>query len=239
MKTKCVIVDDEPIAVSVIRSHLQQFKEIQIVAECGSAIEAFEILKSKTVDLIFLDIQMPELTGLDFLRSISNPPKVIITTAYRDYALEGYELDVVDYLLKPIPFDRFLKAVNKYYQLTSDPAIQLVKPSDSQGDDFLYVRSNKKVYKIKIEDIIYLESMREYVKIHTTEGEIITKSPLTNFENNLPSERFIRIHKSFIVAFNYIKSFSSTSFYVNGTELPLSRGYKIEALKQMGYKKDI
>ncbi len=209
------------------------------MAECNSAIEAFEVLKSKSVELMFLDIQMPELTGLDFLRSITKPPKVIITTAFRDYALDGYDLDVVDYLLKPIPFDRFLKAINKFYQVSDSSEIQFVSGSGSIAEEFIYVRSNKKVFKINVKDIFYLESLREYVKIYTAEETVTTKNTLSSFESSLPSDRFIRIHKSFIISIAHIKSFSATIIDVNGTELPLSRGYKLEVLKQLGYKKSL
>ena len=173
MKTKCIIVDDEPLALEVIESHLKKFKDIEIVARCNDAIEAFEIIKKKSVDLIFLDIQMPQMTGLDFLKTLNKPPKVIITTAYREYALDGYELDVVDYLLKPISFERFMKAINKYYQSADNAVILSDNGQQSQQtDSYIYVKADKKVVKILLRDIFFIESLKDYVQIHTLKKSI-------------------------------------------------------------------
>jgi len=241
MKTKCIIVDDEPLAIEVIESHLKKFKDIEIITTCNNAIEAFEIIKKRPVDLIFLDIQMPQLTGLDFLKSLSRPPKVIITTAYREYALDGYELDVVDYLLKPISFERFMKAINKYYQI-ADTAIFVSDNSNSpqQSDSYIYVKADKKVNKILLKDIVFIESLKDYVQIHTTKKSIVTKNQIGNLEEKLPADKFVRIHKSYIVSILRIDAFTSNTIEIKTKELPIGRSYKNMVLKTLNYpNKDV
>ena len=210
MKTKCIIVDDEPLAIEVIESHLKKFKDLEIIARRNDAIEAFEILKKSKIDLVFLDIQMPQMTGLDFLKTVNKPPKVIITTAYREYALDGYELDVVDYLLKPISFERFMKAINKYY-LYKDNEIIVSDNSQfsQQSDSYIYVKADKKIVKILLQDILYIESIKDYVQIYTTRKSIITKNQIGNLEEKLPADKFVRIHKSYIVSISRIDAFTS------------------------------
>jgi len=176
VKTKCVIIDDEPLAIELIKDHVSKFSELEIVGTCSNAIEGFELLKAQQVDLVFLDIQMPMLTGIEFLRSLSNPPKVIFTTAYREYALESYELEVVDYLLKPISFDRFFKALNKYFKTLEKTTVSV--PAESKLDAssrYIYVNMNKKHHKILFTDILYADSIKDYVRIHTSNSKIITK----------------------------------------------------------------
>jgi len=233
MKTKCIIVDDEPLAIEVIESHLKKFKEIDILARCNDAIEAFEILKNKSVDLIFLDIQMPQLTGLDFLKSLAKPPKVIITTAYREYALEGYELDVVDYLLKPISFERFMKAINKYYQCVNNSVI--ISDNSSVQDSYIYVKADKKVIKILLKDIFYIESLKDYVQIYTIRKSIVTKNQIGFLEEKLPADKFVRIHKSYIVSISRIDAFTSNTIEIKNKELPIGRSYKNLVLKTLNY----
>jgi len=239
MKTKCLIIDDEPIAISVIRNHLQKLENIEIVAECKNAIQAFEVLKKTKIDLMFLDIQMPEITGLEFLKTINNPPKVIIVTAYRDYAIEGFELDVVDYLLKPVTFERFLKSVNKYYQFVSDNEVRINSDIETTGTGYIYIKENKRVCKIYLNDILYLESMKEYVKIHTTQKQFITKNSIGQFESKLPENNFVRVHRSFIVSISKILSFNSTSIELFNTNIPISRTYKASALAALNYAGEI
>ena len=225
MKTGCIIVDDEPIARKIIRTHLEAFQDIEIVAECKNAIEAFDIIVKKHVDLIFLDIHMPQISGINFLKSLKNPPKVIITTAHRDYAVEGYELDIVDFLLKPISFDRFLKAINKFYSL-NETSIKLDKEAKLDDSAFIYLKVGSETHKIFLSDIIYLESFKEHLIIHTTNRTIEIIHKISDIENKLPSENFIRIHKSFIVSINKIKSFNSQSIKIRDKELPIGRTYK-------------
>jgi len=232
MKTKCLIVDDEPLARDLIRSHIDKLENFEVVAECGDAIKAFQALREKQVDLIFLDIQMPQITGIEFLKTLKHPPKVILTTAFREYALDGFDLDVVDYLLKPITFERFLKAVNKFYQESSDE-VQPV-PSNNIGfnndDPFIYVKENKKVVKIYLNEILYIEGLSEYVQIYTSKKKIITKTSMVNMEDKLPDESFLRVHKSFIISLDKIEAFTAASIEVPGKEIPIGRSYKNNVL---------
>ncbi|NOR74030.1 MAG: response regulator [Draconibacterium sp.] len=237
MKTKCLVVDDEPLARDLMRSHIEKLENFEIVAECGDAMKALQKLRTNHVDLMFMDIQMPQITGIEFLKTLKNPPKVIITTAYREYAIDGFELDVVDYLLKPITFERFLKSINKYYQIAQEE-IQNVAPVISQAlanDAFIYVKENKKVIKLHLSDINYVEGLSEYVQIHTTKKKIITKTSMTNMQAKLPDTGFIRIHKSFIVSMGKIEAFTSHSIDVPGKELPIGRSYKNSVLEALKY----
>ena len=227
MKTRCVIIDDEPIARSVIKKHLENIPNTNVIAECRNAMEAISVLQKDKVDLMFLDIQMPKLTGLDFLKTLKNPPKVIIVTAYRDFAIEGYELDVIDYLLKPVSFERFLKAMNKYFENNDSRPILLSDDRQSLSPDlFIYVKENKKVQKIYLKDILYIESLKEYIRIHTNSNKIVTKVQIGYIEKQLPQDHFLRIHKSFIVGLMHVTAFTSHSIEIGDIELPLSRSYK-------------
>ena len=226
MKVKSIIVDDEPIARKIIRTHLKSFQDIEIVAECKNAIEAFDILVKKQVDLIFLDIQMPQISGVSFLKSLKSPPKVIITTAHRDYAVEGYELDIVDFLLKPISFDRFLKAINKFYAINESNSIIIENEPIINSTTFIYVKVGGETHKIFLADIIYLESFKEHLLIHTSNRTIEIIHKISDIEKKLPSNNFIRIHKSYIVSINKIKSFSSQSIKICDKDIPIGRTYK-------------
>jgi DNA-binding LytR/AlgR family response regulator len=228
MKTKCLIIDDEPLARDLMRSHIEKLGNFEIVAECSDAMKALQALRSTHVDLMFLDIQMPQITGIEFLKTLKNPPKVIITTAYREYAIEGFELDVVDFLLKPITFERFLKSVNKYFQVTTDSTTNGEErmPPATQEESFIYVKENKRVIKLLLKEILYIEGLSEYVKIYTENKRIVTKTSMTNMEEKLPDDGFMRIHKSYIVSLSKIEAFTSTSIEVTGKELPVGRSYK-------------
>ncbi|MBN1986750.1 MAG: response regulator transcription factor [Prolixibacteraceae bacterium] len=232
MKTKCLVIDDEPLARDLMRSHIEKLENFEIVEECSDAMKALRALQRHSVDLMFMDIQMPQITGIEFLKTLKHPPKVIITTAFREYALDGFELDVVDYLLKPITFERFLKAVNKFYQVSQDESIPETPASHSTpGDDaFIYVKENKKVIKIHLNEIVYVEGLSEYVQIYTENKKIITKTSMTNMEEKLPDAGFLRIHKSFIVSLQKIEAFTSSSIDVPGKELPIGRSYKNSVL---------
>ncbi|MTI29432.1 LytR/AlgR family response regulator transcription factor [Xanthovirga aplysinae] len=235
MNTKCLIIDDEPLAIALIEDHVSKFSNLEIVASCQNAIEGFEVLKSQQIDLIFLDIQMPMLTGIEFLKSLGNPPKVIFTTAYREYAIESYELEVVDYLLKPISFDRFFKAINKYLKAVEPKNITATV--ESRLDDcsrYIYVNMNKKHYKILFADILYVESIKDYVRIHTLDAKFITKEKISDFENKLPSF-FLRTHRSYIVNTYKITAFTSQDIEFGDIEIPIGISYKqgvLEVLKQ-------
>lgn len=223
---KCLIVDDEPIAIRVIRGYLQQLGSFEVVAECRSAVEAFQILRSQPIDLIFLDIQMPRLTGLDFLKALQHRPKVILVTAYREYALEGFELDVLDYLLKPVALERFVKAIDKFYQHTT--RVQTPQGLPAQGT--ILVKSDRKTVKILLDELLYVESYSDYIKLFTTSGTVIAKEKISSIEQGLPAE-FIRTHRSFVINSAKIDSFTNESVNVQGREIPISRSYK-EAILQ-------
>jgi DNA-binding LytR/AlgR family response regulator len=237
MKTKCLVVDDEPLACDLMRGHIEKLENFEIVADCHNAMKALSVLREKHVDLIFMDIQMPQITGIEFLKTLKHPPKVIITTAYRDYALEGFELDVVDYLLKPITFERFLKSVNKYYQMCQDQ-VQVVTNSASEKvmeESFIYVKENKKVIKVYLSEIRYIEGLSEYVQIYTEKRKIITKTSMALMEEKLPVANFLRIHKSFIVPVNKIEAFTANTIEIQGKELPIGRNYKNAVLNALNF----
>jgi len=228
MQTNCIIVDDEPIAIDVIVSHLQNFPDINIVDRCTNAMKAFQSLQENKIDLMFLDIHMPKINGLEFLKSLSNPPKVIITTAYRDYAIEGFELSVVDYLLKPIPLTRFMQAIEKYYSMNSKSHKAVINPQPVSLDDtdFIYVKSNRKSIKVFLRHILFVESLKDYVVIHTAKENIITKELISSFERTLPKTNFLRVHRSYIVSLRHIKAVTKNSIDIGNKELPISRSYK-------------
>ena len=235
MKTRCLIIDDEPLARDLIRNHIEKLDNFEIVAECGDAMKALQELRDQKVDLMFMDIQMPQITGIEFLKILKNPPKVIITTAFREYALDGFELDVVDYLLKPITFERFLKSVNKYYQETQEEVQNTAPVAEtiSTEESFIYVKENKRVIKVFLHDILYIEGLSEYVQIYTDRKKIITKTSMTSLEDKLPSDGFMRIHKSFIVSLPRIEAFTAHTIEVPGKELPIGRSYKNAVLNAL------
>jgi DNA-binding LytR/AlgR family response regulator len=231
MKLRCVIVDDEPLALIIIEGYLQKIPYIEIVGKFDSAIPVTEFLKNNKVDLLFLDIEMPNLTGIDFLKSLSSPPTVILTTANKNYALEGYDLNVEDYILKPITFERLFKAVSRVYENFNKEK----KTLKDESDEFLYLKENKKMVKIYLKNILYMESIKDYVKIVTLRKTVITKQQLSHFESTL-SNNFLRIHRSFIIAVDKIDAYSLSGIDINKTELPIGRKYKesvIETLENL------
>ncbi len=222
---RCLIVDDEPVAQRIITSYLADIPNFELVGTCLHAIDAIEILNNSKIDLMFLDIEMPKLKGLDFLRVLSHPPKVIITTAYREYALESYELDVIDYLLKPISFDRFFKAISKF--LKSQPNNQNNEsiPQQEKKEPVLYVRSERKTIKINQDKILFIESMNNYIIIHLADSSHIVYSSLGEFTKKL-NQSFLRIHKSFVVNKNHIQSFNKEVVDIGDKQLPIGKTYK-------------
>ncbi|GAB3918304.1 LytR/AlgR family response regulator transcription factor [Larkinella terrae] len=224
MKIKCLLVDDEPIALDILAAYVHQVEALDLVGRCRSAVDAFSVLQSKPVDLLFLDIQMPQLSGLELLRTLPNPPKTIITSAYREYALDGYELDVLDYLIKPIPFERFMKAVGKVF--TQQPAAPPVTAPATDEEPFLFVKEDRQLFRIALRDIVALESLRDYVKISTLKQQVVTRQTLGYYEELLPREQFLRIHRSFIVAKTKIISLTESRIEVPGQTLPIGRHYK-------------
>lgn len=234
MKTRCMVVDDEPLAIEAIQMHIEKFDSLKLIATCTDAIQAFDKLRNARIDLMFLDIQMPEMTGLDFLKSLKNPPKVIFTTAYREYAIQAFDLDVVDYLLKPISFERFMQAINKFYEGIPN---EIISPENQLPNEtreaFFYVKSDKKNIKIRYADILYIESIKDYVKIVCKGKTIISKIMIGNLAEQLPEKLFIRIHRSYIVYIPNIEAFSSISVEVPGKEIPIGRNYKNETLNTL------
>ncbi|MET0462161.1 MAG: LytTR family DNA-binding domain-containing protein [Chitinophagaceae bacterium] len=229
---RCLVVDDEPPAREIIRRYIEQVPGLAFSGECGNAIQAFTFLQKNSVDLIFLDIRLPQLNGNDFLKTLKFPPKVIFTTAFAEYALEGYELDIVDYLLKPIQFDRFLKAVDKAFQLSQTKA-EPATPEEKKDDSFVYFRADRKMIKVMLRDILYIESMKDYIKVITGKETIITKQSISSVEAMLPEREFIRIHRSYIVSLAHIKSFTSEIIEIEKAELPIGKLYRNEVLKTL------
>ena len=239
MKTKCIIVDDEPLARKVIRAHLQNFEDVEIVAECVNAVETDRVLREENIDLIFLDIEMPQISGFEFLKSLTKQPKIIIVTAYRNYALKGYEYDITDYLLKPVSFDRFYKAMTKYFKQSKDTEIKVFEDNDSSGQPFIYFNEDKTIHKIYLNDILYLESFREYIKVHTDAKSIMTKLPISKIEEKLKDRDFIRIHKSYVISVKKVSSFNSRIINIGKSELPIGRTYKDAVMKVLKFDPDL
>lgn len=228
MKVKCLIVDDEPLAIRLIEKHIAKIDALEVVATCNTALKAFELLNSQSIDLLFLDIKMPNITGIEFLKNLKNPPKTILTTAYRDYALEGYDLGVVDYLLKPITFERFFKAVDRFL---SESSKSEVKIKESKENEFIVIKSGIKNYKIDVKDILYIESLKDYIKINTIDGKSITsKYKISDIEAEFDVNYFLRIHRSFIINSAKITAFTTNEIEINGVEIPIGASYKENAL---------
>ena len=232
---KCLIVDDEPMARDVIRRYTEKVPILQIVGECGNAIEAMVFLHNEPVDLIFLDIRMPHLTGTEFVKSLRNIPKVIFTTAFKEYALEGFELDVVDYLLKPIRFDRFLRAVSKAFpqkkdELNNNAAVVMVQEKRINSG-FIYLKADRKMIKVMLDDILYIESARDYLKVFTQNNPIVTRQTISSVEAMLSDNEFIRIHRSYIVSIKKIDSFTHETVEIGKKELPIGKFYLNSFLK--------
>ena len=232
-KTKCIVVDDEPLAIELLEGHIRQFAQLELVATCWNAIEAFEIVKNTPVDIIFLDIQMPGLSGIQFVKSLQNPPAIIFTTAYREYAVESYELDVIDYLLKPITMDRFFKSITKYFDKVGSPTIQKVaSPTVTNEDDHIYVNTNRKYAKIVFKEVLYVESIKDYVRIHLEKESISTKEKISVFEQKVPSY-FMRTHRSYMVNTHKITSYTMQDIEIGEIEIPIGISYKKEVIKKL------
>jgi two-component system, LytTR family, response regulator len=232
-KIKCLVIDDELPAREILKKHINGVEALELSGTCSNAVEAISFFKDNRVDLLFLDIQMPHLLGTNFLRTLKNPPKVIFTTAYRKYAVEGFELDAVDFLLKPINFERFLKGVNKVLQVNLQGNTDVVS-SESPAESvppFLYFRANRKMVKVLFNEIMYIEGLNDYIKIITINKTIITKHLLASLEEMLPPNEFIRIHKSFIIAINKIESFNADSVEIGKKEIPVGRLFKFNLNK--------
>ncbi len=229
VKYKCIIIDDEPIAIKVIQEHLDEFDQIVCIKGFTKAIDAIEVINTQNVDLLFLDINMPGISGIEFLKSLSNPPKVIFTTAYRNFAVDAFDLDALDYLVKPISFERFLKAINKFLSYTQ-PKQEI--ENKAGGKDFIVLKADKKNYKIKFSEILFMESLDNYIKVYTTDFSIICYESLTATEKELSND-FIRIHRSYIINSTKIDVFTSSYIEIGERKFTIGRNYKDEVAKRL------
>ncbi|GGB25216.1 LytR/AlgR family response regulator transcription factor [Puia dinghuensis] len=248
-KITCLLVDDEPPALEILKKYVAAVAALEFSGTCNNAVEALNILQTRNIDLLFLDIQMPQLLGTDLIRTLKKPPRVIFTTAHRKFAIEGYELDAIDYLLKPISFERFLKAVNKVLDNLPPPgppppdgaqsaaagspnaaSFQRVEPSRSL-DPFLHLRAERKTIQVALDDILYVESIRDYVKVVTRNRTIVSKQSISSLEEFLPREAFIRIHRSYIVSLSKIESYTHDLVEIGRQQLPISRMYRLDVEK--------
>jgi DNA-binding LytR/AlgR family response regulator len=225
MKTRCLIVEDEPIAQEILRSYIDKVEFLEVAGQMSNAIEAFNYLQSNPVQLLFLDIKMPQMSGLELLKAISYKPKVVITSAYRYYATDAFELDVLDYLLKPYPFERFLKAMTKVKSDDhSQAALRVPAPVDKA---FIFIKGNRQLHKVYLDNILFIESQRDYLKFKLRDqGEIVTRQTIAYYEQFLPANLFVRIHRSFIVAIDKITAVESSRVLIGNNPLPVGRNYK-------------
>jgi DNA-binding LytR/AlgR family response regulator len=227
MKLRCLLIDDEPPALKVLEAHISQINDLEIVGQCMNAIEALTILGQKKVDLIFLDIKMPKILGTDFLNNLSHPPKVIFVTAYRDYAAEGYELDAVDFLLKPVSFERFVKAITKVNRVIGHETLRQNNDYNANPEAFVYLKVDKNMQKVLINDIDYIESWKDYIKLFLANGKsLLVRQSISSMENLLSDHKFLRVHRSYMVSVNKIIGYNGVSVQVNSTEIPIGRLYK-------------
>ena len=233
---RCIIVDDEPLALHILEDYMSKIPFLQLVKATTNPIEALTLVQEKSVDLVFLDVQMPELTGIQFLRIANGKAKVILTTAYPQYALEGYELDVIDYLLKPIAFDRFFKSVQKaqaILQPVAKPAVPepVQQPQQSLLSDFIFVKTEHKIQKVYLNDILFIEGLKDYISIFTPAERIITLQNMKKMEDALPPKHFIRVHKSYIVSINKIDSIERSRICIGDKIIPVGDTYRDEFFK--------
>lgn len=227
MKYKCLIVDDEALARELIATHLGHFEDFELVASCANAMEARTILQQQKVDLLFLDIEMPLLKGTTFFKGLAEKPRVIFTTAFRDYAVEGFELNAIDYLLKPILFDRFLQAIDKFIaSLDREPE------QKQQPNNYIYVQSKRKNIKVLFDEILYVESLKDYIRIHLLEGTLVVKYSISAFEQQL-DQRFLRVHRSFLVNTDKVTAFTRQDVEIGAIEIPIGDSYKDEVLNRI------
>ena len=231
----CFIVDDEPLAIEVIEDHLSKLQNFEVVGSYIDSIEAFVAYKNREVDLLFIDIEMPDFNGLEFIKSLKIKPEIIITTAYRNFAVQGFDLNILDYLVKPIPFERFMQSIDKFIDKQNN---QPYKDTSIAQQKFIIVRADRKNIKLFLDDILYVEGLKDYVKIILKDKQILTKQSIGNFEKSLNSTQFFRIHKSFIIALDKITAFTSYDVEINRLEISIGRSYKekfLEVMKQNKY----
>lgn len=232
-KITCVIVDDEPVAREVLASFVAKIPNLELVKSCKNAMEAFEVSNQQDIDVFFLDINMPDISGLSLAKSIGLKSKIIFTTAYREYAVDGFNLQAVDYLLKPISFDRFLQAINKLFQGISVLETEVKVEESKIKNDFIFVRSDRKMVKINFDDILYVESLSDYIKICLLDKTITTRETISNIESKFPAKNFLRIHRSYIVNLEKADSYTNEFVEIGKNAIPISRTYKENVLKKL------
>lgn len=230
MKTKCMIIDDEPLAIDALSLLIEKFSNLEVVATSNDAFSAFEILQKGNIDLLFLDINMPEMSGIGFLKSLTNPPAVIFTTAYREFAADAFELNVIDYLLKPVSQQRLMQAVQKYYK-HSTPGEKPVSSVEGGEGDSMYVKADRKMVQIFFKDILYIKGLKDYIHIITLGKNIITRTTMHEIESKLPFGKFTRIHRSYIVANDKITAFTQQEVEIGDDEIPIGPNYRDEVMK--------
>jgi DNA-binding LytR/AlgR family response regulator len=237
MKINCLLVDDEPLALEVLQSHISNTTGLVVTAICKNAIEALDVLNEKQIDLIFLDIKMPKLAGTDFLKSLTNPPKIIFVTAYREYALDSYDLDAVDYLVKPVTFERFLKAVFKVKRLMGYEVTTVNPDYKKNPDAFVYLRVNKSMQKVFLNQIVYIESWKDYVKVYLSNGShFLAKQSISAIENMLSEHSFLRVHRSFMISLDKLTGYNNNMVIIAGQEIPIGRFYKQQVMETIATK---
>lgn len=236
MKIKTLIIDDEPHAIEIIQRYAAEFTELEVIACCHSALQAFRIMQTDHVDLVFLDVKMPGINGIDFIKSLPSPPKVIFTTAYQEYAIDGFDVNAVDYLLKPIPFERFFKAIGKVINVFKVPVPerQLPEPAANNSQPhYLYLRIDRRMVKIDTADIIWIESFKDYVKVVLKDRVLTAKQKISVVEKLLPIDDFIRIHRSFIIPVSKIESYNTNYVKILDKEFPIGRNYKADCQQRI------
>jgi DNA-binding LytR/AlgR family response regulator len=235
MKLRCAIVDDESLSIDILQGYLCRIPNIEVVATFNDPISVVDFLNENQVDFLFLDIEMPNLSGIDLLKSLVDPPLVIITSANKNYALEGYELDVVDYLLKPISLKRLLRSVSKISDIVSVKTTSTASPSD----EFIFLKENKRMVRVNFRDILFVEGMKDYVKVVTRDKTVISKQNLSSIEVLLADKNFVRVHKSYIVSLDHIDAYSCSFIEIGLFEIPIGRSHKDKAMEQLGLISDI
>lgn len=234
MKLRCLLIDDEPPALKVLASYISAINGLEIAGQCGSAIEALTVLHQKAVDVIFLDIKMPRLLGTEFLKNLSHPPKVIFVTAYREYAVDGFELDAVDYLVKPVSFERFFKAITKLNRLMGRDVSTIITNDTPNPGAFVYLKVDRDMKKVFVNDIIYIESWKDYIKIFLTDGKnLLAKQSISAMENLLSEHKFVRVHRSFMVSLDKISGYNGLSVQLSQLEIPIGRLYKQSVMEKL------
>lgn len=234
MKLRCLLIDDEPPALKVLASYISAINGLEIAGQCGSAIEALTVLHQKTVDVIFLDIKMPRLLGTEFLKNLSHPPKVIFVTAYREYAVDGFELDAVDYLVKPVSFERFFKAITKLNRLMGRDVSTTIANDTPNPGAFVYLKVDRDMKKVFVNDIVYIESWKDYIKIFLADGKnLLAKQSISAMENLLSEHKFVRVHRSFMVSLDKISGYNGLSVQLSEQEIPIGRLYKQAVMEKL------